>query len=121
MNAFIDHPSVQLRYEAAPADAVCLACDGRVDRETILACLATHFQFPDYFGNNWDALYDLLLDRVDALAVDTGWRFSSGSAVQTDPEAITSFLQLMQDLVDYASDQGFRLQVEFYLEPGQAE
>ncbi|SEA80296.1 Barstar (barnase inhibitor) [Alkalimonas amylolytica] len=87
----------------------------------MLACLATHFQFPDCFGNNWDAAYDLLLDKVDALAVDTSWRFSSGSAVHTDPEAITSFLQLMQDLVDYASDRGIRLQVELFLDSGEVD
>lgn len=121
MNAFIDNPSVQLRHEAAPADAVCLASDGRVDRETMLACLATHFQFPVYYGDNWDAAYDLLLDKVDALSVDTVWRFNSGPAVQKDPDAITSFLQLMQDIIDYASDQGIRLQVELFLDSGEVD
>lgn len=32
------------------------------DREKLFDCLSEELQFPDYFGRNWDALYDLLCD-----------------------------------------------------------
>ena len=33
-----------------------------VDKEALFSFLADELKFPDYFGKNWDALYDCLVD-----------------------------------------------------------
>ena len=108
---------VLLQYIAAPSDAICLAKDGMLSKQTILASLQRHFSFPDYFGANLDAAYDLLLDVVDTLAEPTLWRFSTGSKVKTDHDALVSWQQLMQDVMQYAQSKGIKLQVELFIEP----
>jgi len=40
-----------------------LVTDGSVNRESLLQALAQGLEFPDYFGNNWDAAFDCLTDR----------------------------------------------------------
>lgn len=42
--------------------AVVLAGEAIPDREAFFAALAAGLHFPDYFGHNWDAVYDLLTD-----------------------------------------------------------
>ncbi|HYQ38930.1 MAG TPA: barstar family protein [Pseudomonas sp.] len=34
----------------------------RIDRDTLLAALGATLQFPDYYGQNWDAAWDCLTD-----------------------------------------------------------
>ncbi len=109
--------SVLLQYIAAPADAVCLAKDGILSKQTILASLQLHFSFPDYFGGNLDAAYDLLLDVVDTLTEPTIWRLCTGSQVKTDHDALTNWQQLMEDVMQYAQSKGIKLQVELFIEP----
>jgi hypothetical protein len=35
---------------------------GIADRETLFSVLSAELNFPDYFGRNWDALFDCLTD-----------------------------------------------------------
>ena len=109
--------SVLLQHIAAPSDAICLAKDGMLSKQTILASLSLHFSFPDYFGANLDAAYDLLLDIVDTLTEPTVWRFCTGSQVTTDYDALANWQQLMQDVMQYAGSKGVKLQVELFIEP----
>lgn len=109
--------SVLLQYIAAPSDAICLAKDGVVSKQAMMASLQRHFSFPDYFGANLDAAYDLLLDIVDTLTEPTVWRFCTGSQVTTDYDALASWQQLMQDVMQYAQSKAIKLQVELFIEP----
>ncbi|MDP5189528.1 barstar family protein [Rheinheimera baltica] len=86
-------------------------------QQTILASLQVHFSFPDYFGGNLDAAFDLLLDVVDTLNQPTIWQFCTGKNANTDNDALASWQQLMQDVIDYASGKGVMLQVELFVEP----
>ncbi|SNY50099.1 Barstar (barnase inhibitor) [Arsukibacterium tuosuense] len=106
-----------LQHAIAPANAICLAQDGKLNKQSILTCLQKHFSFPDYFGGNFDAAYDLLLDIVDTLTAPTLWRFCTGSQPTTDSDALASWQQLMQDLMHYADSKGVKLQVELFIEP----
>jgi RNAse (barnase) inhibitor barstar len=117
MTAQTDNGGVLLRYATAPNNAICLAQDGIVDRQSILSCLQAHFSFPDYFGENFDAAYDLLLDLVDTLSAPAVWCFCTGSNAKVDNDSITSLLQLMQDVIHYGSSKGVTLQVELFIEP----
>lgn len=100
----------------ADADAIALDDGGRLDKHSILEALAGHFGFPGYFGFNWDAAYDLLLDELQPDKGELLWRFSlrAGSGInQTDLE---SWCQLMDDLCAYARSRGRKLQIEMQRE-----
>jgi len=45
--------------------------DGRkmTDKQTLHAYLKEQCKFPDYYGNNLDALYDVLTDRQEPLEI----------------------------------------------------
>ncbi|CAM5225402.1 barstar family protein [Alishewanella longhuensis] len=109
--------SITLLHAVAPANAMSLADNNSVNRDSILHCLQTSFQFPDYFGGNFDAAYDLLLDKVDTLKQATVWRFAMHSKANVDNDALACWQQLMQDTQDYASTKGLALDVELYIEP----
>lgn len=117
MNESADNHRVLLLNAVAPANAICLAQGDIVDKQSILANLQRHFHFPDYFGENFDAAYDLLLDIVDTLKAATVWRFRIGSQPNIDKEAFACWQQLMQDLMQYAGEKGVELQIELFLEP----
>lgn len=87
---------------------------GRLDKQTLLGNLAVAFDFPDYFGENWDAAYDLLLDHVDTLQGASIWRFSISHGVLVDENDLTTWAGLMDDVCAYAESQGQALQVEVY-------
>jgi hypothetical protein len=107
---------VLLQHAVAPANAINLARDGNLDQQSILASLQVHFHFPDYFGGNFDAAYDLLLDIVDTLKKPTVWRFCTGVQPNIDKDALACWQQLMQDLLHYAGSKGQMLQVELFIE-----
>lgn len=48
----------------AEHEAACFVIDGRaaVDKPTLLAACARAFRVPSYFGHNWDALEECVLD-----------------------------------------------------------
>lgn len=112
-----DDVTVVLKHAAAPASAIDLSQDGVLDRQSILASLQAHFHFPGYFGDNFDAAYDLLLDVVDTLTEPTVWCFCAGSQANMNHDALISWQQLMQDLMQYACSKGASLQVELFIEP----
>ena len=109
--------SVLLQHYIAPSDAVCLSKDGVLSKQTMLAAMQRHFVFPDYFGGNFDAAYDLLLDVVDSLNMPAKWHFCTGKLVTTDTDALESWLQVMQDVMLYAKTKGMPLQVILFIEP----
>ncbi|WP_423187623.1 barstar family protein [Alishewanella sp. d11] len=115
MNLLSINSRITLLGAVAPADVISLTANSSVNRESILNSLQTSFQFPDYFGGNFDAAYDLLLDQVDTLKQATVWRFSIDSKAAVDEQALACWQQLMEDLIDYASVKGIELDVELYI------
>lgn len=109
---------ITLLHAVAPANAMSLADSNRVNRDSILHCLQSAFQFPDYFGGNFDAAYDLLLDEVDSLTQATVWCFAMHSHAKVDNDALACWQQLMQDILHYATSQGIALSIELYIESG---
>ena len=91
--------------------AIGLVENGRLDKGTLLSRLREHFRFPDYFGENWDAAYDLLLDQVDQLDGPTEWRFSVVGARSVNETDLADWVQLMTDLCRYADARGVSLKV----------
>ncbi len=71
-------PVQVLPFDAAGAEALCrlagslglevarVDLGGCVSKEDLLARIATALTFPDWFGHNWDALFDCLAELGEA-------------------------------------------------------
>lgn len=74
------------RIRAGPGAVNIWTIDGAVasNRAGFFAALAAALQFPDYFGHNWDAVYDCLTDLASAdaqpavLLITSGAQFVAG-------------------------------------------
>jgi len=95
--------------------------NGKLNKQTILNSLKSVFHFPDYFGDNWDAAYDLLLDHVDQLKGPATWRFSIDKTSHVNETDLSDWAQLMTDLQSYAASQGVELQVVMLRDCGDEE
>ena len=68
------------------------------DKSSILQALSDTFHFPDYFGHNWDAAYDCLLDALDQYeSIDILVRLPVSTKLEE--EALAMLRQLMLDVV----------------------
>ncbi|MCO5787348.1 hypothetical protein DHB74_13360 [Pseudomonas sp. G11-1] len=94
--------------------AIALDAGNKLNKSTLLRALSESFRFPDYFGGNWDAAYDLLLDEVDQLTAPALWRFSIDGAAEVDKADLADWIQLMADLCAYAESREHGLRVEIY-------
>jgi len=75
---------------------------GAADRETLLRRCAAVFALPPYFGNNWDALHECLLDiagRGTPGAI-VHWRRGTELARRA-PDAVTTALRVLEDVAAY--------------------
>lgn len=95
--------------------------NGKLNKQTVLNNLRASFHFPDYFGDNWDAAYDLLLDHVDQLEGPATWRFSIDKTSHVNETDLSDWAQLMTDLQSYAASQGVELQVVMLRDCGDEE
>lgn len=69
-----------------------------VDKVSILQTMSNAFHFPDYFGHNWDAAFDCLLDALEEYEkVDILVKLPVST--QLNEEALAMLRQLMQDAV----------------------
>ncbi|SCF09097.1 Barstar (barnase inhibitor) [Micromonospora viridifaciens] len=69
MAAAQPHPPAWLTFDTGSPvhpDGVILAGAAARTRAGLFDALATALTLPDYFGRNWDALADVLADRLDA-------------------------------------------------------
>ncbi len=104
--------TIRWRKQPLTGSAVWPLDDGRVlDKSSILACLASAFDFPDYFGGNWDAAYDLLLDGLDEQTTPHTWCFSIGTQVKVNQEDLVILIKLLSDACDFAASRQQLLQV----------
>lgn len=78
---------------------VVLDHQNRVDKSTILSALARGFGFPDYFGHNWDAAYDCLLDVFDGFGqIDVLLKISPSADV--NEAELNVFIGIMRDVIE---------------------
>ena len=49
-------------YESIPEQAIAIVINDELNKDTLLTSIAKACNFPDYFGHNWDALWDCLTD-----------------------------------------------------------
>ncbi|KGK41053.1 hypothetical protein LH51_17410 [Nitrincola sp. A-D6] len=66
--------------------------------------MASNLNFPDYFGYNWDAAYDCLLDWAASCDDATDVYFSISEGVQVVEEDLLIFTQLLQDVCEFQSE-----------------
>jgi RNAse (barnase) inhibitor barstar len=106
-----------LRAEAA-RQGVLLLVDGDVPlltREDLFDRLVQIGSFPHYFGRNWDALADMLMDlswlspRPRVMVVG-----DLEALAAHDPQAYETFLQIGQEAVDLWSDSPTPLSLFIY-------
>lgn len=76
------------------------------DKHEFLELCAESFDFPEWFGDNWDALADCLTDLTWAdtetgyLVVYAGWQ----ALAQEEPESFTTALEIFKEAVDLWHD-----------------
>ena len=57
--------------DSIPEQAIAIVIDNELNKDTLLTSMAKACDFPDYFGHNWDALWDCLTDsEVKYLTLD---------------------------------------------------
>jgi len=94
---------LRLSPESAPVNLVPIL-DGRtlIDKHSLLAAVGRALDFPDYYGQNWDALEECLNDL--------SWRDSSVSLVIHHADAIPSdLLMILLDIFAGAASNWARL------------
>ena len=58
-------------YESIPEQAIAIVVNDELNKDTLLTSIAKACNFPDYFGHNWDALWDCLTDsKIQYLKLD---------------------------------------------------
>ena len=76
-----------------------LDLEGAADRDALLRRCAAVFALPSYFGNNWDALHECLLDIAGrgAPGAIVHWRRGTELARRA-PDAVTTALRVLEDV-----------------------
>jgi RNAse (barnase) inhibitor barstar len=81
-------------------------CGGIATKAGLLRAIAETLAFPDWFGENWDALEDCL--------TDLSWRAAPGYVLvldncgplsRTDPEAFETLLEIFDSAAEYWYDE----------------
>ena len=88
--------------------AWCIAdCDKARSRSAVFRAIVKAGDFPEFFGNNFDALYDCLSDTL--LDQKAGVVLVLDKLHSADPGIFQDghdFMQTMQDAVDFAQENG---------------
>jgi len=105
----------------SPSDS---ALDVRVDlasctdKAELLRRFAEAFRFPDWFGHNWDALADCLMDLSWLPAEAYRLVLSNPSALRSaEPDVLATALDILDDTARYWAEAGTGFDVQI-LEDG---
>ncbi len=93
--------------QAAEITAVTVECDRARSRSAVLRAIVKAVDFPEFFGNDLDALYDCLCDTV--LDQKTGLYVWFNKLHTGDPELAENaqaILSVCNDVADFASSKG---------------
>ena len=80
--------------------------------KSLFAEISTKMEFPDYFGHNWNALYDCLTDLswLPADAYFIVWQNSSKLLLES-PDDFWLFLDIATDSAEWWSSRGTPFQI----------
>ncbi|HEX7813159.1 MAG TPA: barstar family protein [Burkholderiales bacterium] len=94
-----------------------IGLQGARDKNAFLKAVAKPLRFPDYFGHNWDAFYDCLIDleHEGGEGILVLLREASGFA-RAEPEEFAAAVDSLQDAVDFWDEDGKMLLVIVELE-----
>jgi len=83
-----------------------LDLEGISDRKGFFRAVARALELPDYFGHNFDALHECLLDAVrESPGLVIHWR--RGSALgRRSPQTVRTALEILRDAAMYGSSGG---------------
>lgn len=84
---------------------VAVACEGLTKHE-MMDALASALSFPDYFGSNFDALFECLTERKEAVEV-VMYFWSRANLTDTDRQ---SFENVFEDAVDEVGGEALRFE-----------
>jgi RNAse (barnase) inhibitor barstar len=84
---------------------VSVGLTGARDKSAFLGILAKALAFPDYFGRNWDAFYDCLLELEHGEGTLLVLRDASGFA-RAEPEEFAAAVDALLDAAAYWEDHG---------------
>ena len=80
---------------------------GTRDKNAFLNAMARKLGFADYFGHNWDAFYDCLLDMEHGEAAGTLLVLQQASGfARAEPEEFAAATAALQDAADYWKEKG---------------
>jgi len=85
------------------------------DKNAFLNAVAKALAFPEYFGHNWDAFYDCLLELKQERGTLLVLREASGFA-RSEPEEFAAASAALQDAADYWKSEGHPFAVVIELE-----
>ena len=98
-----------LRAAAKGAGVAWLDLDlaGVADRDALFRRFAAVFSLPDYFGRNWDALHECMLDFAGSGAPGAlvHWRRGTELARRA-PDVVTTSLEILEDAATYWRSSG---------------
>ncbi|MBN1152533.1 MAG: barstar family protein [Dehalococcoidia bacterium] len=105
----VDEGQIQIAATAAGLGFARIDLREAGDKPGILHAFAGALEFPDYFGMNWDALYDCLTDMSWSPAVGyvmllTGFQRAADSA----PEDLELLTRVLQSAADYWREREIR-------------
>jgi hypothetical protein len=84
-----------------------LDLEGVAGREAFFKRSAEVFPLPDYFGHNWDALHECLLDLAGRGSPGTVVHWRRGARLSSRaPEVVTAALEILQEAATYWGSGG---------------
>ena len=87
------------------------------DKNAFLNAVAKALEFPEYFGHNWDAFYDCLLELKHGEGHGTLLVLKDASGfARAEPEEFAAAVDTLADAVDYWKEEGKTLLVVVELE-----
>ncbi len=98
-----------LRAAAKRAGIACYDLDlaGVRDRDAFLQRCAAVFTLPDYFGNNWDALHECLLELAGSGSPGAVVHWRRGEELaRRAPAVANTALEILQDAARYWGSSG---------------
>jgi len=76
------------------------------DKKAFLNAVAQALRFPDYFGHNWDAFYDCLIELARGDGGTLMLLREVSNFARTEPEEFAAALAALRDAADYWKEKG---------------